>query len=432
MSSALTPLVALIRKDLIVFLSDRRALLLSLVMPIVLGAFMGYVFGGSGKSDNAKIKIGLVTQDSGEIGRKIAAELKTDLTLTVEELPLEQAQDLVRKGKLNLAVVIPAGFGEAAGAALFSARNKPELPIYFDPSQNAVLAMVKGILTQHVMQVVSAEMFNGPANQKMVDASLQQLDAGAAGDPANAELRDFLGSVKKVQARPAAAGAKGQPAGGMSVPFATKDQEMTSGPKFNGYGHSFAGMSVQFVLMMSIDFGVGILLARRMGLWNRLLAAPITMNTVLTARLLSGALIAFCVMCVIFAAAMVIFKVQISNPLGFAGVVACFALMTASFGLLIASFGKTPEASRGIAVFVTLIMVMLGGAWIPSFLFPQWLQSFTMFIPTRWAIDGISAMTWRGLGMATALEAMAVLLAFALAFGALAFWKFDHDDGLKN
>ena len=434
MNSPLIPLFALIRKDLILFISNRRALLLAIVMPIVLGAFMGYVFGSSGKSNNSKIKIALVAQDTGEIGRKIAAGLKSDATLEVQEMPLDAAQELVRKGKLSLAVVLPPDFGEKAGAAMFGAREKAQLPIYYDPSQGAVLAMVKGILTQHVMQNVSNEMFNGAAGQKMVDTSLQQLEASGATDPGKPELREFLGSLKKFQSSPSAKTPEGKSAGkgGMSVPFATEDKEMTGGPKFNGFGHSFAGMSVQFVLMMSIEFGVGILLARRMGMWNRLLAAPISTNTILMARLISGALISFGVLCVIFTAAVLIFKVELSNPLGFAGVLACFALMTATFGLLIASFGKTPEASRSIAMFAALIMVMLGGAWIPSFLFPQWLQSFTMFVPTRWAIDGISAMTWRGLSLQTGLESMLVLLGFTLLFGTIAFWRFRNDDGQAN
>lgn len=425
----MTALFALVRKDLILFLSDRRALLLHLVMPIVLGAFMGYVFGGSGKSEASKITIALVAQDHSEIGQKITAALKGDATLAIIELGQAEAQEQVKKGKLNVAIIIPDGFGDAAGAALFGAADKPQIPLYYDPSQNAVLAMVKGILTQHVMQTVSAEMFSGQSGQKMLDASLLQLDAKVASDPKAAELRDFLGSLKKYQT---AAPARATNTGGLSVPFSTREEEMTSGPKFNGYGHSFAGMSVQFILMMGIDFGVGILLARRMGLWNRLLAAPISMTTVLLARAISGALIAFILMCIIFTVAMLVFKVQISNPAGFAGVAACFAIMTAGFGLFIAAFGKTPEAARGIAVFATLIMVMLGGAWIPSFLFPQWLQSATLFVPTRWAIDGINAMTWRGLGLEAALQAMGVLLLFAFTFGALALWKFQHDERRKN
>ena len=48
-------------------------------------------------------------------------------------------------------------------------------------------------------------------------------------------------------------------------------------------------------------------------------------------------------------------------------------------------------------------MVMLGGAWVPSFVFPEWLQTVSLFVPTRWAVDGLDAMTWRGLGLDAAL-----------------------------
>jgi ABC-2 type transport system permease protein len=428
----MTALIALIRKDLILFLSNRRALLLSLLMPIALGAFFGYLFGGAGATDAGKIDVGLVQLDDSAASKKIAAGLKADKALNVLELSLAEAQDKVRKGKLNAAVVLPAGFGDAAKNAFFSGKNKPEIAIYYDPSQNAVLAMLKGMLTQHVMQNVSAEVFDAAADNSYLDASIKQLETKAASDPHSAELVKFLGSVKQYQSTIASEPAidtGGAPKSGLSMPFSTRDQAMTSGPsKYNGYAHAFAGMSVQFILFMGIDAGIAILLARRMGLWNRLLAAPITLSTVLLARALSAAIIASGLLGFIFAVAILVFKVQIAGSLpGFIGVGLCFALVTASFGLLIAAFGQTPEAARSLAVFATLIMVMLGGAWVPSFLFPQWLQTLTLAVPTRWAVDGFDAMTWRGLGLDAALPAMAVQLGFTLLFGGLALWKFRRD-----
>jgi ABC-2 type transport system permease protein len=183
-------------------------------------------------------------------------------------------------------------------------------------------------------------------------------------------------------------------------------------------------MGVQFILFMGVDMGIGILLARRTGIWNRLLAAPVSMTTVLLARAVSAAVIALGLLCAIFLCAMLIFKVEISNPAGFIGVGVCFALMTAGFGLLIAAFGKTPEAARGIAVFATLIMVMLGGAWVPSFIFPAWMQQLTVIVPTRWAVDGFDITTWRGLGMDAAFAPMLIQLLFAAVFATLAIWKF--------
>ncbi|MBS0395114.1 MAG: ABC transporter permease [Proteobacteria bacterium] len=72
-----------------------------------------------------------------------------------------------------------------------------------------------------------------------------------------------------------------------------------------------------------------------------------------------------------------------------------------------------------------LVLVMLGGAWLPSFVFPPWLQHLTMVMPTRWAADGLEAMTWRGLPLQAALAPAAGLVACALAFALVAPWPFD-------
>lgn len=429
----MTAFLALIRKDLILFLSDRRALLISLALPIVIGAFFGYLTGGSGGKGGV-INAALVLQDDSEAGRKIAAGLKADAGLRLVAMSLEQAQRAVRKGEQKVAIVIPAGFGDAASAALFDASGpKPEVRLLYDPSQPAVLSMAKGMLTQQVMQVVSAEMLSGGASaQEATRRSLRQLEQSGTQGTEQVALRDLLGSVQKYQTRPQPQGldAAGPAPAGMTVPFTMRDEQLSSGtgPKgYNGYAHSFAGMAVQFILFMGVDMGTSILLARRGGVWNRLLAAPVSLTTVLLARAASAAVIGFVLMCLIFLVAVLVFGVHIASPAGFAGVALSFALLTAGFGLLIAAFGKTPEAARGIALFATLVMVMLGGAWMPSFLFPEWVQQVTLAVPTRWAVDGFDAVTWRGLGIEAAAPAMAVQLGFALAFGALAIWKFRRD-----
>jgi ABC-2 type transport system permease protein len=171
--------------------------------------------------------------------------------------------------------------------------------------------------------------------------------------------------------------------------------------------------------------GIGLLLQRQRGLWKRLRAAPLSRGTLLGSRIVSAAILAFVIVLTNFLFARLVFGVKVEGSLvGFLGVAAAFALMTAAFGLLIATLGKTPDATRGLAILATLFMVMLGGAWVPMFLFPQWLQKVTVIMPTRWAIDGFEAMTWRGLGFGSALLPIAVQLLFALAFGALAVARF--------
>jgi ABC-2 type transport system permease protein len=71
-----------------------------------------------------------------------------------------------------------------------------------------------------------------------------------------------------------------------------------------------------------------------------------------------------------------------------------------------------------------LILVMLGGAWVPAFVFPAWLQRLTQFVPTRWAVDGLDAMTWRGLGLEAALMPALLLLGTALLLGLVSLARF--------
>ena len=211
------------------------------------------------------------------------------------------------------------------------------------------------------------------------------------------------------------------------MPFAMRSEELTQRPGavYNGYAHSFGGMSVQFVLMYSVEAAIALLLERRAGLWRRLRAAPLSKASLLAGRGLSCALIALFTLSVAWLFAGIVFGVRIEgNWVGFIACNVAFALFAGSMALLLASIGKTPEATRGLSIFAVLMLVMLGGAWVPSFIFPQWLQNVTLLTPTRWAVDAMDAMTWRGLGIHAALAPVAVLLGYAAMFGLVAWKRF--------
>src|SRR5262249_55848529 len=219
----------------------------------------------------------------------------------------------------------------------------------------------------------------------------------------------------------------GGPSGGLTLPFHTHDEAITSGEndEYNGYAHSFGGVGVQFILFMGLDVGIALLMLRQSGLWEGLRAAPLSRTMLLGSRAVSAALIAGFILFVLFTFARVVFGVHIRGSMaGFVGVCAAFSLMTAAFGLMVAALGETIEATRGYSILATLLMVMLGGAWVPTFLFPMWLQNLTVIVPTRWAVDGLDGMTWRGLGFSSALAPISVLTLFAFLFGLVAVMRF--------
>jgi len=425
------PFLALVRKDLKLFFNDRRAVIVSILVPIVLASFFGYLFGGQGgNAETSKVPVLVIDQDGSDISRGLITQLGSDKNLDVKPSTLEAGREAVRKGKATAAIVIPKDFGTDAGHALFTGATKPELGVLYDPSHNVELGMVKGILSGAVMQAVSKEMFTGKSGREMVNESLAQVENSSQMPAENRKaLRDLLGGVKEFNEQQDREGASGQGelSGGLSMPYQTREQAITSGQnvEYNGYAHSFGGMGIQFILFMGLDVGIALLMLRQSGLWQRLRAAPLSRTMLLGSRAVSASLIAGFLLLVLFGFARVVFGVHIRGSFaGFLGVCAAFSLMTAAFGLMVAALGETVEATRGYSIMATLIMVMLGGAWVPTFIFPKWLQKLTVIIPTRWAMDGLDGMTWRGLGFSSALAPIAVLLLFTLLFGLIAVMRF--------
>ena len=431
---ALIPLLAMVRKDLQLFFGDRRSLIVSFVVPIAIASFFGSIFSGPGKDgEAARIAVAMIDQDSSAISLGILSGVEADKNFKMTTATEAEARDAVRQGRLAAAVVIPKGFGEAAGSAFFGVGKKPPLNLLFDPSRATEAAMVRGIMTQHVMEAVSKEMFGGAQGKAQVEKALPQIEASTTAGGENAALVQMLRSVQQFynQQPPAGGGGAGSAAGGITMPYSVHEEAVTAGSNiaYNGYAHSFAGMGIQFLLFAMANLGVEMLLERQRGLWNRLRSAPVSRLTLLAGKVASGTLISLMILLVSFAFAVIVFHVRIEGSIvGFFGIAIACSIMAATFGVLVAALGNTPATARGVTTLAVLMMVMLGGAWVPTFIFPAWLQQFTMIIPVRWAVDGLDAMTWRGIGLEGAVLPILVLLGFSALFSAIAATRFRWDE----
>ncbi|MBS0376829.1 MAG: ABC transporter permease [Proteobacteria bacterium] len=421
--SAATAFRALVRKDVLTFVRDRRALIVSVLTPILIAAFFGYLFGERGGGERGRLPVAVVDEDGSPLSRAVGAALAADPMLEVEPSAAARARAAVGAGRLRASVRLPAGFGAAARRALVGGGPPAPVELLYDPSQSMVKAVVAGLLTEHVMQAAIGELASGAP--EAVDATLADLRGNARLDPGlRADLVRVLEATRSLGTRPGAATA----ARGLAPPFALADVPVSAGPAYNSYAHAFAGMSVQFILFMGIDAGVAVLTQRQLGLWRRLRAAPVSRRTLLAARATATLLIALGILAAVYLVAGLVFGVRIAgSPAGFVAVCVAFAAFTAAAGLFVAALGRSVAATRGLATLVVLLLVMLGGAWVPSFVFPAWLQRATAFVPTRWAVDGLDAMTWRGLPAEAVLLPVAGLLAVALVLGALATLCFDWE-----
>ncbi len=419
------PFFALVRKDLILFFRDRRSMVMSFIAPIAIATFLAIALGGLGRPRPSRVSLALVDLDHSSVSEAVLEKIKTIEMVEVSRMSdPDAARELVRTGKLSVVAILPKDFGKNAARGFFGTDQKPEVQVLYDPSRLAERQMVEGMLTGRITEAVSNDVFSPRSANNAIDRAIHAIeDDKTLPKPRRDNMVTLLEDIQFLQQ----SGGAGPAVGGLNVPFTTKDEAITArkGEEYNGVAHSFSGMGAQFILFMGIEAGVALLYQRERGLWKRFRSAPISKAVLLGSRALSAAMCAFLILCVMFLFARIVFGVRIEGSMaGFALVGACFAIMTAAFGLMVASLGRSPEGTRPIAVLLTLLMVMLGGAWVPTFVFPLWLQKAGIAVPVRWVVDGLDAMTWRGLGISATFLPCAIVLGFAAFFALIALWKF--------
>jgi ABC-2 type transport system permease protein len=425
-----TAIGALIRNDIRLYFSDRRAVIVGVLVPILIAAFFGYIFGGTGQGeDQGRIPIAVVDEDQSSVSRAITTDLAADKLLQVSVLDRAAAHQQVKGGKQTAAAIFPLGFGEQTTRSLFTGENKPQVELLVDPTQTTGARVIEGLLAQYSMQEISKEAFTGAYGRKALDSYVRQLDQQER-TPLRDDLKALLNDARTLNAQiDSAADATGgeQRSFGLSIPYTVSSTPVTAreSAPYNSYAHSFAGMAVQFILFAGIDAGVLLLLTRQRGIWQRLRSAPLRRGEFILARALATTLIGLFQITLIYLAAILLFKVRIEGSwAGFIAVGIALCLLNAAFGLMLATLGRSASSTRGLAMMATLLLVMLGGAWVPAFVFPRWLQDASGYLPTRWAVDGLDGATWRGLPFDAALLPTLALVGVAAACLLVAIWRF--------
>lgn len=428
-------LLALILKDLRVFLTDRLAVSFSFLVPIMLASFLGSVTGGRpGKSSNTGIPVVVADLDGSAVSRMIVQKLSADPTLKITLTNETEVLNAVQEGRKSAGLVLPKGLSHDAPRSLLGLAPRPVVRVLQDPSREFVASALQGLVVQHSLAGFAEAVVDGTLVRELIAEALERVKPERERMESQmpplkplfvaAELWLALRTNPSTGDATKASAPKPTPAGTqLRLPFDIKLVSVT-GPKsapYNAYAHSFAGMGVQFVLMAAIDWGIGILNDRQRGLWKRYRTAPLSRWILLGSRAASNVVSAMASLVVGFGFSMLVFGVRVEGSwIGFAFALLATSCMAAGLGLFLASLGKTAAATRGMSIPAILVLVMLSGAWVPPFLFPSWLQDLTLLTPTRHAVDALDAVTWRGLGFDAVLLPIGVQFAAAAALVYLA------------
>ncbi len=414
-------------------------------------AIFGQVFGINRKNSGPTgIRLAVVAENATPATQKLVDALKAEPAFRVitqyvnpdkSTRPLTEAdlRPLIRNREARYAVVIPdvtGGFGLT-------------LKILSDPVNEIEAQTVNGLLQktlfsnvpQLLLQSLQAKgrkaigedrlkLFNTDIARSVVKAFGGDVDEIAD----NIAKGDFGLSSAEPTAKSGALSAPGEPAKKSSTPdfFSRivkieKEQVVGRNVKSPDATRLVGGWAIMFLMFALSGAALSLFEEKKSGMFQRLLAAPVTRADILWSRFLFGVILGLVQLVVIFLFGSVLYGIEVLPHLANLTVIAlATAAACTALGMLIASISSSPEAAQGLATFLILTMSACGGAWFPLSFMPEFMQQLARFTVTYWAMDGFSQVLWAGKSFVEILPAAGILLAIAAGVMALAVWRFNR------
>lgn len=376
-------------KDLRIIFSDRTALIMMLLAPLLLTVAMGFVTGSFSDADNsgmAQIAVVVANRDEGPLGGQLRDLLRDqDVLLSVRILNNETlARQQVDEDAAAAAVIIPAGY--SAGFQPGSpASDAAQIELYTNPGRPISAGVVEAIVTDFNQQVEAASVVDQVADQ-VISNQMAAAAAPVAGDQAGQ-----LASPITIQRNQTAAGEE---------------------QRFNPLAYFAIGMAVFFLMYTVTIGGRSILAERDAGTLTRMLSSPTTTAQVLGGKVLGVFLAGLVQVSILIVATSLLFDLHWGTPAGVAMLVVAVVAAATGWGILLAASSRSPGQVSGLGTAMMLIFGMLGGTFISTSAFGVLLTWLGRLTPHSWALDGFTDLAI-GRGLADIMVPVLALLAMA-------------------
>jgi len=422
--------LALAGKDLRILLRDRTGFFFSLMWPLIIAIFFGTIFGGGGDGGSA-IAIVVVDEDSTQVSGDFIATLAASSELDVERATLDDAVDLVRRGKKTSFVVVKSGFGKASENPFWG--DAPTVEVGTDPARRAEAAMVEGILMKYAAERMQNVFSNTDLQMKNVDEAKEAIRTSAGMDPATRErfegffgaLDDFLAEQQQLQAADTGFAAGGGLGG--FTPLKVEHAQVTRERRWptNAYAISFPQGIAWGLIGVAAAFGISLVTERTRGTLVRLQTAPISRTTILAGKALACFICTVTISVVLVIVGRLLFGLRPTSVGMVAFAIVSSAIAFAGIMMLLSVLGKTEQAAGGIGWAVLIVMAMLGGGMIPLFILPPWLKTLSNVSPIKWSILAMEGAIWRQFSFQEMLVPCGILIGVGVLFFAIGVRAFD-------
>jgi len=426
----LKTVIALIKKEFILFWKDKVAVSLTFLVPAVLIFIFGSVFGGSGNISG--IRLAFINDSGAPIAKKLEKTLDTTKTFfLVKKYKDEQGnekrfdtnsvKDFVKKGSASAALVIPADAYTDTSLGL-------KLKYYYDPKNEIETQLIQGMLQKIVM-----ESLPGMFMDNMWRRSEKYLGKDSGGQ-FNRQIASVIGKYYKVDTAllihsnlndTSSDTAKKQTDFFSNMLQMDKEQLIGKEIVNPNVTRNVGGWALMFLLFTLTGAASSIFDEQKSGVILRLLSAPVSGVHILWSKYIFSILLGIIQLFVLFLAGMFFFKIDIfSNIFNLMLVILAGATACTAFGMLLAAFCRTAAQASGWGTFLILTMSAIGGAWFPTFLMPGFIQVISKFTIVYWAVDGFLMVLWRNASFTDILPNLAFLFGTAAVINTISIIRF--------
>jgi ABC-2 type transport system permease protein len=452
----------LVRKDFALLVQDRASLSLTFIVPFALIYLFGQIFGVNRPDPGPRgIPLAVVNASDRPAAARLVEALRAEKTFRVvtdyvkpdhTRRPLTEADltPMIRAEEFHFALVIPPDVIRTDRLGLHlkiysNPRNQIETGIVSGILQKTIFANVPQLFAQagreRAVALIGASSF-ARFNQGIAEAVAQAF--GGEADRIRRRMEDGEAGMRRLDlagpdAAAAAPAGSTAPTTGAGTPAPAQsnllerivqiDDVQVVGKEVKSPQATLlvGGWAIQFLLFALTTSATALFYEKEHGIFHRLLSAPVTRGGILWSKFIYGICLGLIQLLVLFAAGHILYGIEILPYLGWLIVVCVFAAAACtSFGMLLASIASSPDAARGVATFLILLMSAIGGAWFPVSLMPDFIQRLSKFTLVYWSMEGFSRVLWEHAHFAELLPVLGVLGGIVAVVMGIAVWRFNR------
>lgn len=386
------------RKELKLFFVDKRALLLTFLLPIALISLFALAFGRMGRSDESRAYELLVSDlDSTKESQRVIAQLDSEKSLQMVQIPFAEGRALVKKGNEEALLVFHKGFSDS-----ISKGASAPIELMIDEAKEAEVGLLQQALLSKLFTITGSAGMKKKVHEK-IDKQYADLD--------KATLDDIHKQIEEDFSPADMSSSGGGEGGGLTITKLVAAQADNTA----GLVQAVAGTAVMMLLFSVTAMGASLLAEKEEGTLKKLLCSPIHPNNILFGKMLTSNLVSILQLTIMLVYAWLVFGLNLfQNIPALILLILATAFACSSFGMFLSSIAKTRSQVQGLSTLIILSMSAIGGSMVPSFIMPEWMQKVSVVSVNYWSIQGFFDIFWRQLPLTDSTFLFRIIVLFGI------------------